>query len=180
MTARVRRVAERQALLSRIYRLVGNVQGLIAVVAEVPPEVQAGFSKEALESLALAREAVAFEKDQLALRKGRYYGQKSRGAKHQLEPYGFKWVKRGKKWQLRRDPYTRAFGKLFVEWADQGYSYEDVAIHLLKQGKRTRRGKVWTAAAVGRVERGERRLLLIEARREAEKLVRDMAAEEEE
>jgi len=76
---------------------------------------------------------------------------KLEGRKYCRHPgYGFTW--RGKKGRERREPHPseQAVMAKIVEWWDAGYSWYQIAAHLLRHGVRTAQGREWSPSRVRR------------------------------
>jgi DNA invertase Pin-like site-specific DNA recombinase len=95
---------------------------------------------------------------------------------HCLGPYagyGFKWVRgpfdhKKNKWTKVRaaDPEERNVMKTILKWKLDGHGFDDITLHLEREGVKTRKGKPWSRARVLRGFRAELELQANENKRD--------------
>jgi DNA invertase Pin-like site-specific DNA recombinase len=84
-------------------------------------------------------------------------------------PYGQKLVGRPGHRRLVPDLDVRRVGKLIVRWRmEDGHGWEAIYRCLLRRGERRKNGNEWSMGSILRAFDGERRLMLLEARRAQE------------
>ena len=70
--------------------------------------------------------------------------------------------------RLVPDEYTRACGRKFLEWRQQGFSWSEIYNHCWKIRLLTRDGREWSEGAIKRAVQGELRLQEAEAQQQAQ------------
>src|SRR5262249_54304195 len=83
---------------------------------------------------------------------------KGKGGKGPGPKYGFK--RGGEEGDRRdvRDEAERALGKRIVEWADAGWSFRQIGVHLLEQRIKDSRGRDYDTTRIRRIYHAERRM----------------------
>jgi DNA invertase Pin-like site-specific DNA recombinase len=77
--------------------------------------------------------------------------------------YGFKRIGTKQNQKIVPDPYTRQFGKMFLDWYEQGWSHDRIYFHCLRERLKQRKGMEWSRRRIEDAINGERKLRALEA-----------------